>query len=105
MRLRLYPSQRVIEVRSARLPDGGIVTTYTDVTQTVAAEEELAAANERLERRVQERTAELERLNGELARAKTAAEDANLSKTRFLAAAGHDILQPLNAARLYVELA
>ena len=103
MRLRLYPSQRVIEIRSARLPDGGIVTTYTDVTQTVAAEEELAAANEQLERRVQERTAELERLNHELARAKTAAEDANLSKTRFLAAAGHDILQPLNAARLYAS--
>jgi Na+/proline symporter/signal transduction histidine kinase len=102
-RLRLYPSQRVIEVRSARLPDGGIVTTYTDVTQSVFAQEELAAANERLERRVQARTAELERLNQELARAKTEAEEANLSKTRFLAAAGHDILQPLNAARLYAS--
>ena len=103
MRLRLYPAQRVIEIRSARLPDGGIVTTYTDVTQTVAAEEDLAAANEQLERRVQERTAELERLNGELEKAKIAAENANLSKTRFLAAAGHDVLQPLNAARLYVS--
>ncbi len=103
LRLRLYPSQRVIEIRSARLPDGGIVTTYTDVTQTVLAEEELAAANERLERRVQARTAELERLNQALAQAKTEAEEANVSKTRFLAAAGHDILQPLNAARLYAS--
>ncbi len=103
LRLRLYPSQRVIEVRSARLPDGGIVTTYTDVTQSVLAQDELAAANEWLERRVQERTAELERLNQALARAKTEAEQANLSKTRFLAAAGHDILQPLNAARLYAS--
>ncbi len=103
LRLRLYPSQRVIEIRSARLPDGGIVTTYTDVTQTVLAEEELAAANERLERRVQARTAELERLNHALAQAKTEAEEANFSKTRFLAAAGHDILQPLNAARLYAS--
>jgi Na+/proline symporter/signal transduction histidine kinase len=102
-RLRLHPSQRVLEVRSARLPDGGIVTTYADISETAAFEEELAAANESLERRVAERTAELERLNQELARAKTLAEDANQSKTRFLAAAGHDLLQPLNAARLYAS--
>jgi Na+/proline symporter/CheY-like chemotaxis protein len=103
IRLRIFPTQRVIEIRSARLPEGGIVTTYTDVTQTVDAEEALAAANERLERRVQERTFELEQLNTELERAKIVAEQANVSKTRFLAAAGHDILQPLNAARLYVS--
>ncbi len=66
-------------------------------------EEALEAANEFLEKRVDERTAELQRLNAELAGAKTAAEEANLSKTRFLAAASHDILQPLNAARLYAS--
>ncbi len=52
--------------------------------------------------RVRERTTELTRLNAELGRAKADAEEANISKTRFLAAASHDILQPLNAARLYV---
>jgi CheY-like chemotaxis protein len=52
--------------------------------------------------RVRERTTELTRLNAELARAKADADEANVSKTRFLAAASHDILQPLNAARLYV---
>jgi CheY-like chemotaxis protein len=67
----------------------------------VEAEEALAATNETLEQRVRERTEELVRLNAELARAKSAAEDANISKTRFLAAASHDLLQPLNAARLY----
>jgi len=84
----------VIEVRPNRMPDGGIVATYTDITPAVEAAEAL-------ERRVQERTEELTRLNHELARAKAEADDANISKTRFLAAASHDILQPLNAARLY----
>ena len=103
VRVRLFPDERTVEIRSAHLPDGGIVTTYTDITDTVRAEEALAAANESLEARVRERTMELLRLNDELTRAKSAADEANLSKTKFLAAASHDILQPLNAARLYAS--
>ncbi|KQP00345.1 hybrid sensor histidine kinase/response regulator [Methylobacterium sp. Leaf91] len=60
-----------------------------------------------LEGRVRSRTEELtglmhslERSNAALVAAKEEAETANRSKTRFLAAAGHDLLQPLNAARL-----
>ena len=49
-----------------------------------------------------ERTAELTEVNEALAVAKRKADEANLDKTRFLAAASHDVLQPLNAARLYV---
>lgn len=63
-----------------------------------------------LEAKVRERTAALERALGELERsnallraAKAEADAANRSKTRFLAAAGHDLLQPLNAARLFVS--
>jgi signal transduction histidine kinase len=92
----------VIEVRSNRMPDSGIVITFTDVTPSFEAAEALERANTTLEKRVRDRTEELTRLNSELALAKSAAEDANISKTRFLAAASHDILQPLNAARLYV---
>ena len=91
----------VVELRAQRMPDGGLVVTYTDVSEQVETEQALASINETLERRVQERTEELVALNGELGRAKAAAEEANLSKTRFLAAASHDILQPLNAARLF----
>jgi signal transduction histidine kinase len=100
-RIRLSPTGRVIEVRTNSLPGGGFVTTYTDVTETVAAEEARARANELLEQRVRERTEELTRLNEALTKAKAEADEANVSKTRFLAAASHDILQPLNAARLY----
>jgi Na+/proline symporter/signal transduction histidine kinase len=92
----------VVEVRTNRMPDGGIVATVTDITASVAAAEALERANATLEMRVRERTIELTRLNAELGRAKADAEEANVSKTRFLAAASHDILQPLNAARLYV---
>jgi Na+/proline symporter/signal transduction histidine kinase/CheY-like chemotaxis protein len=92
----------VIEVRANRMPDGGIVTTYTDITASVEAAEALERSNETLERRVRERTEELTRLNAALAHAKGEADAANISKTKFLAAASHDILQPLNAARLYV---
>lgn len=91
----------VIEVRTNLMPQGGIVTTFTDITERVEAAEALARANETLERRVHERTLELTTVNRELAKAKAKADEANLDKTRFLAAASHDILQPLNAARLY----
>ncbi|MGB3540686.1 MAG: hybrid sensor histidine kinase/response regulator [Mesorhizobium sp.] len=60
-----------------------------------------------LENRVRTRTDELhstlrrlEQSNIDLSAAKENAELANLSKTRFLAAASHDVLQPLNAAHL-----
>ena len=92
----------VIEVRTNRMPGGGLVITFSDVTPSFEAAEALERANATLEKRVRDRTEELTRLNSELARAKSTAEDANISKTRFLAAASHDILQPLNAARLYV---
>jgi Na+/proline symporter/CheY-like chemotaxis protein len=86
--------ERVLEVASSAMPDGGLVVTYSDIT-------ERARTEETLEKRVRERTEELTRVNAELVRAKAEADEANSSKTRFLAGAGHDILQPLNAARLY----
>ena len=99
---RLPDRHMVIEVRANRMPGGGLVITFSDVTPSFEAAEALERSNATLEKRVRDRTEELTRLNSELALAKSTAEDANISKTRFLAAASHDILQPLNAARLYV---
>jgi Na+/proline symporter/CheY-like chemotaxis protein len=97
----LSSSGRIVEYRASPMPDGGLVATYTDITARVAADAALKRVNETLEQRVASRTAELMHVNEELAQAQMLAEEANLGKTRFLAAAGHDILQPLNAARLY----
>ncbi len=98
---RLRNDHTVLEVRSDFLPDDGVVVTFADITERVKAADALLSANETLERRVEERTAELTALNEELTVAKAKAEEADLGKTRFLAAASHDILQPLNAARLF----
>lgn len=74
-----------------------------DITERVQAQQRLQTMNEELERRVAERTHELEELNRQLRQARDAAEAANHSKDKYLAAASHDLLQPLNAARLLVD--
>ncbi len=103
MREKILATGRVVDVQSGVLPDGGLVLTFIDVSENVEAAEVLRLANETLERRVRERTAELTTLNDALAIAKAEAEQANIGKTRFIAAASHDILQPLNAARLFTS--
>jgi len=92
---------RVYEMRGQPLPDGGYVTTYTDITEFKQTEQDLREAKLNLEQRVEERTWELQSALESQRLAKRAAEDANLTKTRFVAAASHDLLQPLNAARLF----
>ena len=92
-----------IEMRGRALPGGGYVTTYTDVSAYKRVEQALIEANETLEQRVDQRTAELSEALAATAQAQRTAEAANASKTRFLAAASHDLLQPLNAARLFTS--
>ncbi|PXA96244.1 hypothetical protein DMC47_18235 [Nostoc sp. 3335mG] len=96
-------SGQVLEFHSSRLPDGGLLISFTDVTARVKAESELERVNLSLEGRVEARTADLTRVNAELEIARAKADAANHDKTRFLAAASHDLLQPLNAARLYTS--
>jgi len=112
---RVRPDGTVIEMRGNPIPGGGFVTSFTDITEHVRAVQQLAEAKQHLEQRVQERTQRISEMNQELVQevarrsatelqllqAKADAESANASKTRFLALASHDILQPLNAARLF----
>ena len=95
---------RVIEIRGQAMGDGGYVTTFTDISEFKRQETALVEAKELLEQRVANRTAELEGAMRALRDAKQEAEDANVSKTRFLAAAAHDLLQPLNATKLFAAL-
>jgi len=66
------PSGRVLDIHSDPTPAGGWVSTFTDVTEARAAEDELR-------------------------RAKEAAEAANQAKSRFLATMSHELRTPLNA--------
>ena len=86
----------IIDVFAQAMPDGGFVMSFTDVTAERAAIEALSRANETLEARVMERTLELED-------ALAHAERANASRSRFVAAASHDLLQPLSAAKLFIS--
>lgn len=86
----------ILDVFAQGMPDGGFVVSFTDVTAERAALEALSRANETLEARVMERTLELED-------ALAHAERANASRSRFVAAASHDLLQPLSAAKLFIS--
>ena len=100
---RMGNAGQVLEFQSSRLPDGGLVISFSDVTARVHAEQQLEQVNQTLERRVEERTAALRQVNAELEVARAKADASNHDKTRFLAAASHALLQPLNAARLYTS--
>lgn len=111
----LLDDGRVIAINSHTVPGGGYVHTYQDVTDQRRTAQALKNAYRHMEQRVHERTVELSELNRQLRieineraqveksllEAKQEAEAANVSKTKFITAASHDLLQPLNAARLF----
>ncbi len=86
---------QTLDVFAQEMPDKGFVISFSDVSVERQAARALHDANERLEHRVAERTLELED-------ALAAAERANAARSRFIAAASHDLLQPLSAAKLFL---
>ncbi|WDE13446.1 PAS domain-containing hybrid sensor histidine kinase/response regulator [Thalassomonas haliotis] len=94
---RIWSNGIVLEIQGQAMPGKGFVTTFSDITEHVNAKKALKESNELLEKRVEKRTEQL-------ALAKLEAERANQSKTRFLAAASHDLMQPFNALSLYASM-
>lgn len=109
-----------VAITMLRRPDLGperVEAFVADITERHQAREKLQQLNAHLERRVEDRTDELqnanvvlryqieqrEKVERELVEAVNAAREANESKDKYLAAASHDLLQPLNAARLLVS--
>lgn len=85
-----------LEVFGQEMRDGSCVLSFTDITTLRRAHRELREANAQMEQRVRDRTEELRAARDE-------AQRANASKSRFVAAASHDLLQPVNAAKLFIS--
>lgn len=91
---------RSIEVRIVARSNGGIIKTYTDITDYVAVQNELRRRGELLA----ERIAELEAVGQRLEESRNVAVKADRAKSRFLAMMSHDIRTPMNAILAMLEL-
>jgi len=94
---------QTIRIEGNPLPDGGFVMMFSDITAYRQAEQVLKEANLDLETRVYERTLTLAETNKALAKAQEKAEQANANKSQYLHACSHDLMQPLEAARLFTS--
>src|SRR5690606_13342989 len=113
---RVRSTGQVVEMRGQPLPGGGYVTSYNDVTEYKRVERGLrrrplhggcsvtsyngATESTRVDRELR---AVIAALGQRVAPRTREAEAAQASRTRFLAAVSHDVLQPLNAARLFAS--
>ena len=104
-----HATGRMLDLHAHRLPDGGVLLELKDVTletrATVMLENRVAERTTELTHanaQLRQQFAEMARVEEELRVAKERAEAAVSSKTRFLAAASHDLLQPINAAKLLI---
>jgi signal transduction histidine kinase/CheY-like chemotaxis protein len=91
---------RSIEVRVVKRENGGIIKSYTDITDYVATQDELRRRGELLAERIEE----LEAVGARLEESRNLAVKADRAKSRFLAMMSHDIRTPMNAILAMLEL-
>lgn len=105
---RTLPNGKVIDIRGNPLPQGGFVTTYIEVSDyhdllaqlqdtRVALEAEVASGTKTL----LETNTQLRKENRLRAEVESQLRDAGRSKSHFMSATSHDLLQPIHAARLF----
>lgn len=100
---RQHDNGQAIRIEGNPLPGGGFVMMFSDITAYRQAEQVLKEANVDLETRVLERTQKLAHTNEQLAIAREKAEQAHIKKSLYLKACSHDLMQPLEAARLFTS--
>jgi Na+/proline symporter/signal transduction histidine kinase/CheY-like chemotaxis protein len=100
---RQHPDGQVIRIQGNPLPGGGFVMLFSDVTAYKEAERVLKESNLDLEAIITERTKKLEKTNEDLDIAREKAEQAHIKKSLYLKACSHDLMQPLEAARLFTS--
>ena len=97
---RVRPDGTVLHVERHSMPGGGLVATYTDLTQARQRETQLRDYVNQLEfvsARLEEQSARLAELAEDLSEQKTRAEEASRAKSRFVANMSHELRTPLNA--------
>lgn len=105
---RSLPNGIVVDIRGNPMPHGGFVTTYTDITEYKDMLGQIEETRDALEQRLEKGSLVLTETNTRLrtenrlrAQAEAKLREAHASKSRFMSATSHDLLQPINAARLF----
>ncbi len=105
---RTLPDGTVVDIRGNPLPHGGFVTTYIDITDYREVMAQLEETKLELEARVESGSQTLSETNARLrqenrlrAQVEARLREAHETKSRFMSATSHDLLQPINAARLF----
>jgi signal transduction histidine kinase len=102
-----YAGGEWVRVTERRTGDGGVVTIVSDITDLKRTEAEMRYVNERFEAQALGMVAAAERLqqaNRAAEAARTAAEEANRSKSEFLTTMSHELRTPLTAVLGFADV-